>query len=188
MPNPSHGFDPALFHEDGLLAQRVTEHRTEAEVTVEARPVTFTQAAGLLLWNNPEAYLALEVTRAEPEGEPQRGQQWGGAAGGRTVLSLVERDEDGVRQVAVVDVPVDRPVDVQVDRPVDGPVGGPVTLGVTVEGARRPFLVPARGGADGDRAGAGLQPAVRRPRLPAAVHRGPGGDPRQGPRGRGVHS
>lgn len=107
----------------GLLAQRVTEHRAEAEVTVEARPVTFTQAAGLLLWYNPEAYLALDLTWAEPEGEPQRGQQWGGTAGGRTVLSLVERDEDGVRQVAVVDVPVD----------------GPVTLGVTVEGADARF-------------------------------------------------
>ncbi|MFG3718587.1 hypothetical protein ACGF8D_12400 [Streptomyces massasporeus] len=46
MPNPSHGFDPALFHEAGLLAQRVTEHRAEAEVTVEARPVTFTQRPG----------------------------------------------------------------------------------------------------------------------------------------------
>ncbi|MFJ4282253.1 glycoside hydrolase family 43 protein [Streptomyces massasporeus] len=107
----------------GLLAQRVTEHRAEAEVTVEARPVTFTQAAGLLLWYNPEAYLALDLTWAEPEGEPQRGQQWGGSAGGRTVLSLVERDEDGVRQVAVVDVPVN----------------GPVTLGVTVEGADARF-------------------------------------------------
>ncbi|MFJ8047157.1 glycoside hydrolase family 43 protein [Streptomyces luteogriseus] len=107
----------------GLLAQRVTEHRAEAEVTVEARPVTFTQAAGLLLWYNPEAYLALDLTWAEPEGEPQRGQQWGDSAGGRTVLSLVARDEDGVRQVAVVDVPVD----------------GPVTLGVTVEGADARF-------------------------------------------------
>ncbi|MEU0214625.1 family 43 glycosylhydrolase [Streptomyces sp. NPDC006265] len=107
----------------GLLAQRVTEHRAEAEVTVEARPVTFTQAAGLLLWYNPEAYLALDLTWAEPEGEPQRGQQWGGTAGGRTVLSLVARDEDGVRQVAVVDVPVD----------------GPVTLGATIEGADARF-------------------------------------------------
>lgn len=107
----------------GLLAQRVTEHRAEAEVTVEARPVTFTQAAGLLLWYNPEAYLALDLTWAEPEGEPQRGQQWGDTACGRTVLSLVARDEDGVRQVAVVDVPVD----------------GPVTLGVTVEGADARF-------------------------------------------------
>ncbi|MFJ4079292.1 glycoside hydrolase family 43 protein [Streptomyces iakyrus] len=105
-----------------LLAQRVTEHRAEAEVTVEARPVTFTQAAGLVLWYNPEAYLALDLTWAEPEGEPQRGQQWDGTPG-RTVLSLVERDEDGMRQAAVVDVPAD----------------GPVTMGVSVEGADARF-------------------------------------------------
>ncbi|MFC9508248.1 family 43 glycosylhydrolase [Streptomyces sp. NPDC057002] len=104
-----------------LLAQRVTEHRAEAEVTVEARPVTFTQAAGLVLWYSAEAYLSLDLTWAEPEGEPQRGQQWG--EGGRRVLSLVERDEDGVRQVAVVELPDD----------------APVTLGVTVEGADARF-------------------------------------------------
>ncbi|WP_435281850.1 family 43 glycosylhydrolase [Streptomyces koelreuteriae] len=104
-----------------LLAQRVTEHRAEAEVTVEARPVTFTQAAGLVLRYDAEAYLSLDLTWAEPEGEPQRGQQWSG--GGRTVLSLVERDEHGARQVAMVDVPVE----------------APVTLGVTVEGADARF-------------------------------------------------
>ncbi|MFF8228320.1 glycoside hydrolase family 43 protein [Streptomyces caelestis] len=108
-----------------LLAQRITEHRAEAEVTVEARPVTFTQAAGLVLWYNPEAYLSLDLTWAEPEGEPQRGQQWRGmpGAGGRTVLSLVERDEAGTRQVAVVEVPV----------------GATATLGVTIEGAEARF-------------------------------------------------
>jgi xylan 1,4-beta-xylosidase len=108
-----------------LLAQRITEHHAEAEVTVEARPVTFTQAAGLVLWYNPEAYLSLDLTWTEPEGEPQRGQQWRDTpgAGGRTVLGLVERDEEGTRQVAVVEVPV----------------GTPVTLGVTVEGADARF-------------------------------------------------
>ncbi|MEU1101029.1 glycoside hydrolase family 43 protein [Streptomyces tibetensis] len=132
-----------------LLAQRVTEHHAEAEVTVEARPVTFTQAAGLVLWYNPEAYLALDLTWAEPEGEPQRGQQWSGTRGrGRTVLSLVERDEDGLRQVTVVDVPVDGRMDGPVDGSVDGRVdrrvnghgdGRPVTLGVTVDGADARF-------------------------------------------------
>ncbi|MEU0999780.1 glycoside hydrolase family 43 protein [Streptomyces tibetensis] len=132
-----------------LLAQRVTEHHAEAEVTVEARPVTFTQAAGLVLWYNPEAYLALDLTWAEPEGEPQRGQQWSGTRGrGRTVLSLVERDEDGLRQVTVVDVPVDGRMDGPVGRRVDGRVdrrvnghgdGRPVTLGVTVDGADARF-------------------------------------------------
>ncbi|MET9762385.1 glycoside hydrolase family 43 protein [Streptomyces sp. NPDC006372] len=105
-----------------LLAQRITEHRAEAHVTVEARPVTFTQAAGLVLWYSAEAYLSLDLTWAEPDGEPQRGQQWGGHAGGRAVLSLVEREESGARQIAVVEAPA-----------------GPVTLGVTVEGADARF-------------------------------------------------
>ncbi|MFI0537582.1 family 43 glycosylhydrolase [Streptomyces sp. WSLK1-3] len=95
-----HGPESRWAH--SLLAQRITEHRAEAEVTVEARPVSFTQAAGLVLWYGSESYLALDLTWAEPEGEEQRGQQWRG--GGRTVLSLVERDEGGTRQVAVVGV------------------------------------------------------------------------------------
>ena len=114
-----HGPESRWAH--SLLAQRITEHRAEAEVTVDARPLTFTQAAGLALWYSAEAYLSLHLTWAEPEGEGQRGQQWRG--GGRTVLSLVERDEDGTRQVAVVGV--------------DG--GAPLTLGVTVEGAGARF-------------------------------------------------
>ncbi|MER5436156.1 family 43 glycosylhydrolase [Streptomyces sp. NPDC002588] len=104
-----------------LLAQRLTEHRATVEVTVEARPFTFTQAAGLILRYDAEAYLSLDLTWAEPAGEPQRGQQWRG--GGRTVLSLVERDETGVREAAVVDVDA----------------SGPVALGVTVEGAEARF-------------------------------------------------
>ncbi|MET8079925.1 family 43 glycosylhydrolase [Streptomyces sp. NPDC005303] len=93
---------PESWWAHSLLAQRITEHRAEAEVTVEARPTSFTQAAGLVLWYGTESYLALDLTWAEPEGEEQRGQQWRG--GGRTVLSLVERDEGGTRQVALVDV------------------------------------------------------------------------------------
>ena len=107
---------PESWWAHSLLAQRITEHRAEAEVTVEARPTTFTQAAGLVLWYNTESYLALDLTWAEPEGEEQRGQQWQGG-GGRTVLSLVERDEGGTRQVAVVDVHTE----------------SAFTLGVTVE-------------------------------------------------------
>ncbi|MET9385131.1 family 43 glycosylhydrolase [Streptomyces sp. NPDC002928] len=114
-----HGPESRWAH--SLLAQRITEHRAEAEVTVEARPVTFTQAAGLVLRYDAEAYLSLELTWAEPEGEEQHGQQWRGA--GRTVLSLVERDEEGTRQEAVVEV------DARV----------PVTLGVTVAGALARF-------------------------------------------------
>jgi xylan 1,4-beta-xylosidase len=115
-----HGPESRWAH--SLLAQRITEHRAEAEVTVEARPLTFTQAAGLVLWYGAEAYLSLHLTWAEPEGEGQRGQQWRGG-GGRTVLSLVERGEDGTRQVAVVEVEF----------------GAPVTLGATVEGADARF-------------------------------------------------
>ncbi|WP_406221080.1 family 43 glycosylhydrolase [Streptomyces canus] len=94
---------PESWWAHSLLAQRITEHRAEAQVTVAARPTTFTQAAGLVLWYNTESYLALDLTWAEPEGEEQRGQQWRDR-GGRTVLSLVERDEGSTRQVAVVDV------------------------------------------------------------------------------------
>ncbi|MFG2798108.1 family 43 glycosylhydrolase [Streptomyces pseudovenezuelae] len=106
---------PESWWAHSLVARRITEHRAEAEVTVEARPSTFTQAAGLVLWYNTESYLALDLTWAEPEGEGQRGQQWRG--GGRTVLSLVERDEGSTRQVAVVDVGTE----------------SAFTLGVTVE-------------------------------------------------------
>lgn len=114
-----HGPESRWAH--SLLAQRITEHRAEAEVTVEARPRTFTQAAGLMLWYNTEAYLSLDLTWAEPEGQRQRGQQWRGE--GRTVLSLVEREEFGTRHTAVVDVDAE----------------GPLTLGVTVEGAEAWF-------------------------------------------------
>ncbi|MGW0820192.1 glycoside hydrolase family 43 protein [Streptomyces sp. NPDC002845] len=112
---------PESWWAHSLLAQRVTEHRAEAEVTVEARPRTFTEAAGLVLWYSAEAYLSLDLTWAEPEGEGQHGQQWQG--GGRTVLSLVEREEGGTRQAAAVEVDA----------------GGPLTLGVTVDGAEARF-------------------------------------------------
>ncbi|MFI6254383.1 family 43 glycosylhydrolase [Streptomyces sp. NPDC051016] len=104
-----------------LLAQRITEHRAEAEVTVEARPSTFTQAAGLVLRYDAQAYLTLDLTWAEKDGEEQRGQQW--HDGGRRVLRLVERDDTDTRQVAVVDIAAD----------------APVTLGVTVEEAKAQF-------------------------------------------------
>jgi xylan 1,4-beta-xylosidase len=112
---------PESLWAQSLLAQRITEHRAQAQVTVEARPRTFTQAAGLVLRYNTESYLALDLTWAEPAGEPQRGQQWQGA--GRTVLSLQERDEDGLRQVAFIGVEA----------------GRPITLGVTVDGADARF-------------------------------------------------
>jgi xylan 1,4-beta-xylosidase len=130
-----HGPESRWAH--SLLAQRITEHRAEAQVTVEARPTTFTQAAGLVLWYNTESYLALDLTWAEPEGEEQRGQQWRG--GGRTVLSLVERDEGSTRQVAVVDVDAD--VDVDVERRESA-----FTIGATVEDGVARFWCADDGG------------------------------------------
>ncbi|MFF9773375.1 family 43 glycosylhydrolase [Streptomyces sp. NPDC013978] len=112
---------PESLWDQSLLAQRITEHRAEVEVTVEARPRTFGEAAGLTLRYNTASYLSLDLTWAEPEGEPQRGQQWRGE--GRTVLSLLERDEDGARQVAVVEVEP----------------GRPITLGASIDGAEARF-------------------------------------------------
>ncbi|MFJ8539977.1 family 43 glycosylhydrolase [Streptomyces sp. NPDC093591] len=114
-----HGPESRWAH--SLLAQRITEHRAEAEVTVEARPRTFTQAAGLVLRYGAEAYLSLDLTWAEPAGEGQHGQQWRGE--GRTVLCLVEREEFGTRQAAVVEVDA----------------SAPLTLGVTVDDGRARF-------------------------------------------------
>lgn len=110
-----HGSESRWAH--SLLAQRLTERRAEAEVTVEARPDTFTQAAGLVLWYDAQGYPSLDVTWAEPEGEEQRGQQWHG--GGRRVLRLVERDGASTRTVAVVAVDDDAPV--TPGATVDGP-------------------------------------------------------------------
>lgn len=120
-----HGPESRWAH--SLLARRITEHRAEAEVTVQAAPRTFTQAAGLVLRYNAEAYLSLDLTWAEPEGEGQRGQQWRG--GGRTVLRLVEREEFGTRQMAVMEVDASTPL----------------TLGVTVEDGLAQFWY-VRGG------------------------------------------
>ncbi|MFC8514511.1 family 43 glycosylhydrolase [Streptomyces sp. NPDC057257] len=116
-----HGPESRWAH--NLLARRITEHRAEAEVTVEAAPRTFTQAAGLVLWYDTEAYLSLDVTWAEPEGEGQHGQQWQDPRAGRTVLSLTERDEDGIRQAALVEIGTD----------------APLTLGATIDGAEARF-------------------------------------------------
>ncbi|MET8209893.1 family 43 glycosylhydrolase [Streptomyces sp. NPDC005373] len=120
---------PESLWEHSLLAQRITEHRARAEVTVNARPATFTQSAGLVLRYDSRSYLTLDVTWAEPEGEPQRGQQWLGS--GRRVLSLVERTVDGSHQVDLV--------------PLDS--DAPLTLGVEVDGASAQFWFrPANAG------------------------------------------
>jgi xylan 1,4-beta-xylosidase len=94
--------------QQSLLAQRLTEHRAEAEVTVDAEPTTFTQSAGLVLWYNTTSYYQLHVTWAEPEGEPQAGQQWTGDQG-RRVLVLTHGHPDGAKVLATVDI-ADGPV------------------------------------------------------------------------------
>lgn len=94
--------------QQSLLAQRLTEHHAEVEVTVDAEPTTFTQSAGLVLWYNTTSYYQLHVTWAEPEGEPQAGQQWAGDQG-RRVLVLTHGHPDGARVLATMDL-ADGPV------------------------------------------------------------------------------
>ncbi len=114
---------PESRWDQSLLAQRVTEHRAHVEVTIEAQPTTFTEAAGLVLWYNTEAYFALDLTWIEPEGENQSGQQWRGE--GRTALVLTARDRSGLRREALREVPA----------------GRPVTVGATIDGADAQFWV-----------------------------------------------
>ncbi|GAB3164968.1 glycoside hydrolase family 43 protein [Myceligenerans halotolerans] len=113
--------------QQSLLAQRLTEHRTEAAVTVEAEPATFTQSAGLVLWYGTRSYYQLHVTWTEPDGEPQAGQQWQGR--GRRVVRLEHGHPDGARVLAVVPAPV-----------------GPVRLRVRTDGAAGTFAAGPSGG------------------------------------------
>ena len=115
--------------QQSLLAQRLTEHRAEVAVTVDADPQTFTQSAGLVLWYNTSSYYQLHVTWAEPAGEVQAGQQWARDGRGRRVLQLVHGRPDGARVVATVDVPA-----------------GPLRLSAAVDGVvARLWAAPAAG-------------------------------------------
>jgi len=114
---------PESLWEQSLLAQRITEHRSHVEVTVDARPTTFTQAAGLVLWYNTEAYFSLDLTWTEPEGAGQSGQQWRDE--GRTALVLTVRTPNGTRIEAIREI-----------RP-----GGPATVGATTDGADAQFWI-----------------------------------------------
>lgn len=97
----------SLF-EVSLLARRVPEHEVAAAVTVDADPTSFTQSAGLTVIYQADAAVTAHVTWAEPEGEPQRGQQWvedrGALASGRRVVALVERLPGSRRTTAVREV------------------------------------------------------------------------------------
>ncbi|MCF4122473.1 family 43 glycosylhydrolase [Antribacter sp. KLBMP9083] len=118
---------PESLWEQSLLAQRLTEHRAEIEVAVDASPTTHTQSAGLVLWYDTASYYRLHVTWAEPAGERQAGQQWRGE--GRRVLVLEHGHPDGSRVLATVEAP-----------------DGPVLLRAETDGAvARMFAGAARG-------------------------------------------
>ncbi|MCM6761250.1 family 43 glycosylhydrolase [Rathayibacter sp. ZW T2_19] len=109
---------PESLREHSLIGQPLTEHRTTVSVTVDADPTSFTQAAGLVLWYNTDAYLSLHITWREPDGEPQRGQQWEGR--GHRALVLTRRDPDGQTVLAVRAFPETGPVTLRAD--LDGPL------------------------------------------------------------------
>jgi xylan 1,4-beta-xylosidase len=104
---------PESLWDQSLVAQRITEHSARAEVTIDARPTAFTQAAGLVLWYNTMAYFTLDLTWIQSHGE------------GRTALVLTVRTPEGTRVEAVREVPS----------------GHAVTVGATIEGAAAQFWV-----------------------------------------------
>ena len=108
---------PESLWEQSLLGQRITEHSARVEVTIDAQPTAFTQAAGLVLWYNTEAYFSLDLTCIESEG------------GGHTALVLTVRTPEGTRVEAVRDVAP----------------GQPVTVSARTEGAEAQFFVRGDG-------------------------------------------
>jgi len=120
---------PESLWQQSLLAQRLLEHHAEVSVLLEAEPTTFTQSAGLVLWYNTTSYYQLHLTWAEPDGQPQQGQQWQGR--GRRVLVLDHGHPEGARRLARQEVP-----------------HGPVRLSATITGATAQlFWSPASAGA-----------------------------------------
>ena len=120
---------PESLWQQSLLAQRMLEHHAEVSVLLEAEPTTFTQSAGLVLWYNATSYYQLHLTWAEPDGQPQQGQQWQGR--GRRVLVLDHGHPEGARRLARQEVP-----------------HGPVRLSATITGATAQlFWSPASAGA-----------------------------------------
>lgn len=120
---------PESLWQQSLLAQRLLEHHAEVSVLLEAEPTTFTQSAGLVLWYNTTSYYQLHLTWAEPDGQPQQGQQWQGR--GRRVLVLDHGHPEGARRLARQEVP-----------------HGPVRLSATITGATAQlFWLPGSAGA-----------------------------------------
>ena len=123
-------FSATSLWDQALVAQRLTEFRSDVAVVVDASPETFTQAAGLILFYNDQSYYSLDVTWAEPEGEAQEGQQWAGR--GRRVFVLEHGRPDGTVIEATADAgagPWNLGARIE-DGWIQfssGPVGGPLT-------------------------------------------------------------
>lgn len=108
----------ASLWEQALLAQRLTEHRAEIEVTVTAEPRTFAESAGLILMYNTTSYVQLHLAWAEPDGESQAGQQFHGR--GQRVLLLEHCRPGGAEVLARMPAP-DGPVRLRAE--IDGADG-----------------------------------------------------------------
>jgi xylan 1,4-beta-xylosidase len=81
-----------------LIGRPLRDRRCVIETVLNALPTTFTESAGLALWYNSSSYYLLELTWAEPDCEPQKGQQWRG--GGSPVITVVARDTGEARVIA----------------------------------------------------------------------------------------
>jgi xylan 1,4-beta-xylosidase len=81
-----------------MVAKPLQERACIAETVVHARPNSFTHSAGLALWYNSTSYYLLELTWAEPPGQPQTGQQW--REEGQLVVQVVARDRADARVIA----------------------------------------------------------------------------------------
>ena len=105
-----------------LLARPLEEPHARLSAVLDAAPETFTEGAGIVLWYNSTSYYSLAITWVEPDGEPQRGQQWNG--GGSRAAVVTVRDRGGARVLAT--------------RILDY---GPVELAAELDGATARFRV-----------------------------------------------
>src|SRR5690606_19758975 len=62
------GHSAASVFDQSMLLTRVTEHRTSAEVVVDAQPRTTREAAGLIAWYDRRGWIWLQVTWDEQNG------------------------------------------------------------------------------------------------------------------------
>lgn len=85
--------------QQSLLAQRLTEHRAQVEVTLDAAPAAPTESAGLVLWYNTTSYYRLHLTWSEAV-EPEPGEVLPGQGG--PVLVLEHGHPEGTKLEAQV--------------------------------------------------------------------------------------